>query len=549
MSGNEFNRAAAAERLPISHSSVGGHPAPALQRAHHAPRATTVEPCLEDDDSSAASNVFAERSPLLVRLLASFESQKVGYCCWKSSLRAARGMAGASDLDLLIARPDRQRAIELLLAFRFKQWPDVSGCDHPAVTSFLGWDETTGLIHHVHIQFKLVFGHSLLKNFRLPAEDQFIARSVHHPTEPVRVLHPADEALLLVVRTQIESRWLDPIALRHRKNLRHKVASDLAALACIVDRADLRERAAQFFSPALADEIADQLNLSGGEFRRRRISGRIRRELSTYRMYSGPEAFLRMLARDMLWTVRAINRRYLRWPHPWRRRAPGSGVVISIVGLDGSGKSTLVREVRRWLGAEVDVTPCYFGTGDGEPSLFFRPFKAVSRLVARVVRTRPKGASHGVVSDRPPGLGYSVLFAVWAIAVAIDKRQKILATHRGASRGLVVVTDRYPQNEIAGFNDGPLLHRLLKCPAALKRFEASVFEMAQRAPPDLAIKLQVGRDTVVQREPQMLESIIDQRIAWLNELTFSSTRVVSIDATRPLEEVHRRAKREIWSIL
>ena len=112
-----------------------------------------------------------------------------------------------------------------------------------------------------------------------------------------------------------------------------------------------------------------------------------------------------------------------------------------------------------------------------------------------------------------------------------------------------MVTDRYPQNEIPEFNDGPLLHRLLRCPAGLRRFEASVYEMAQRAHPDLLIKLQVGRETVVQREPQMVRSIIDQRIAWLNDITFSSTRVVSIDATRPLEEVHRNAKREIWSIL
>jgi thymidylate kinase len=43
--------------------------------------------------------------------------------------------------------------------------------------------------------------------------------------------------------------------------------------------------------------------------------------------------------------------------------------------------------------------------------------------------------------------------------------------------------------------------------------------------------------------------MIDQRIAWLNELTFASTRVVSIDATRPLEEVHRKAERAIWNIL
>lgn len=549
MIGNEFSRAFAAERLPISPSGVSSHRAPELELIHRNSMAMSVELGLEGDDSSAAKNGFARRSPLLTDLLASFESQKVGYCCWKSSLRAAHGMTGVSDLDLLIARPDRQKAIELLLTFGFKQWPDASGCDHPAIASFLGWDETTGLIHHVHIQFKIVFGHSLLRTFRLPAEDQFIARSVRHPTEPLRVLHPADEALLLVVRTQIESRWLDPIALWRRKKLCEKAANDLAALAPIVEPADVRERAAQFFSPGLAEEIANQLNLNGGDFWRRRISGRIARELSAYRMYGGAEALLRMLARDALWAVRAINWRYLRWPRPRRRRAPGGGIVISIVGLDGSGKSTLVREVHRWLSAEIDVMPCYFGTGDGEPSLFFRPFKAASRWVARLVRTRPKGASHGVVSDRPPGLGYSVLFAIWAIAAAIEKRQKILATQRGAGRGLVVVTDRYPQNEVPEFNDGPLLHRLPRCPAVLKRFEASVYEMAQRARPDLVIKLQVGRETVIQREPQMVKSIIDQRIAWLSQLTFSSTRVVSIDAARPLEEVHRKAKHEIWSIL
>ena len=323
MSGNEFKRASAAEPLPISCASVGGELATALELVHHDPPAASVEFGLEDDDSSHAKNGFARRSPLLISLLDSFESQKVGYCCWKSSLRAPRGMTGASDLDLLIARPDRQKATELLLAFGFKQWPDASGCDHPAIANFLGWDESTGLIHHVHIQFKLVFGHSLLKSFRLPAEDQFIARSVRHPTEPLRVLHPVDEALLLVVRTQIESRWLDPIALRHRANLWQKAAGDLAALASIVERADIRERAAQLFSPRLANEIADQLNLSAGEFRRRRLRGRIARELSIYRMYGGAGAFLRILARDTLWAVRAINRRYLRWPHAWRRRAPG----------------------------------------------------------------------------------------------------------------------------------------------------------------------------------------------------------------------------------
>lgn len=509
----------------------------------------SVESNLGDDGPPHSENAATGRSTVLIALLASFEMQKIAYCCWKSSRRASRGLAGASDLDLLIARCDRQRATELLLTRGFKHWPDAPGLDHPAVMSFLGYDETSGAIHHVHIQFRLIFGHSLLKNFHLPGEEQFIARSAHHPTEPLRVLHPVDEALLLVVRTQLELRWLDPIAVRHWTALRQKAADDLAALAPRVDRAALRERAAQFFSPELADAIAEQLGLDGQTFSRLRIRARIARELSAYRMYGGAEAFLRTIGRTAIWAIRAINKRYFRLPRLWGRRTPGGGCVISFIGVDGSGKSTSLREISNWLGRETDVMTCYFGTGDGKPSLLFRPFKAAASLAARLVRTRPKGASHGTVSDRPLRPGYSVLFAIWAIAVALEKRRKLIATQRAVSRGFVVVTDRYPQNQIKQFNDGPLLHRLQRSPAWLARFEESIYMLAQRAPPDLVIKLHVGAETIARREPNMIPSIISQRIAWLTELKFSPARVVSIDATKPLDEVIRIAKREIWSIL
>ena len=157
---------------------------------------------------------------------------------------------------------------------------------------------------------------------------------------------------------------------------------------------------------------------------------------------------------------------------PGDAAAPGAGVVISVVGLDGSGKSTLVREIRRWLGAEVDVMSCLFWHWRRRAVAILSSVQGDFSLGCAAVRTRPKGASHGVVSDRPPGLGYSMLFAVWAVAVAIDKRQKIVSTQRAARRGFVVVTDRYPQNEIPGFNDGPLLHRLPRCPAWLRRLRS-----------------------------------------------------------------------------
>jgi thymidylate kinase len=142
-----------------------------------------------------------------------------------------------------------------------------------------------------------------------------------------------------------------------------------------------------------------------------------------------------------------------------------------------------------------------------------------------------------------------LLFSIWALAVAADKRHKLILAYRAARRGFVVVADRYPQNEILGFNDGPLLHRLPWAPDWLKRFEAGIYMPAHRAPPDLVVKLHVGPDTVARREPEMNPALIGERIAALADLKFPGSRIVSIDARRPLDEVKRLVKREVWNVL
>jgi thymidylate kinase len=232
-----------------------------------------------------------------------------------------------------------------------------------------------------------------------------------------------------------------------------------------------------------------------------------------------------------------------------RRRAPAGGVLIAFVGVDGSGKSTQVAETSQWLSAEIDVLTSYFGTGDGPASLFLRPIKFAAQAVGARLRVKPKGASHGNVSDRPPGAVYSILFVFWAMAVALEKRLKLAAAQRAVARGFVVIADRYPQNEIAMYNDGPLLHRIPRAPGWLRQLEWSVYECARRTPPDLLIKLRVGAGAVARREPEMRADLIAQRIAWLEELSCGGANSVSIDASLPLAEVTRIVRRVVWDIL
>jgi thymidylate kinase len=170
-------------------------------------------------------------------------------------------------------------------------------------------------------------------------------------------------------------------------------------------------------------------------------------------------------------------------------------------------------------------------------------------LVTRILRAKPRGASHGNVTDRPPGPLYGFLLMVWATIVAREKHNKLLAARRGANRGLVVITDRYPQSEIYGFNDGPLLKRLTKVPHWLSKFEDAAYALARRLRPDLVLRLDVLPETAARREPDMVPALIRERIADLQSLTFAGARTVRVDAEQPLNDVIRAVQGEIWRLL
>lgn len=205
--------------------------------------------------------------------------------------------------------------------------------------------------------------------------------------------------------------------------------------------------------------------------------------------------------------------------------------------------------MRSWLGLEVDVMPIYFGTGAGRPSLLLLPFKLPVPLVRRLFVTKPKGASHGKISNHPPGAVYAALMIVWATVLSIEKWIKLLTARRGAERGLVVLADRYPQNEDPEYNDGPLLPRLVWAPQWLRNFEARAYALARRLPPDLVIKLDVTPETAARREPDMDPVVIRTRVAAVRKLTFAGARVVCVDAERPLAEVLGVVKQAIWQML
>jgi thymidylate kinase len=487
--------------------------------------------------------------PLLLAVLNEFNSKNISYCYWKSTQRVHLALSGEADLDLLIAREDQHRAQSLLLQLGFKLFPCAAARDHPSTSSFLGYDEPSGQLVHLHLYFRLIVGKPVLKNYRIPWENEILAHSTRHQALPIRVLDRVSEALLLVVRSCLELSRLDPIAVRDWERINRKFALDHKELAKLVDASVLRARANALFGRDLADLLTTAFFDGKPLGSQSLLRGLIRRHFAACRTYNSIEAQLRSVGRTVLGLAAFINDGFLHLPRTSRRRAPGGGCRVAIVGLDGSGKSTVSSAMRDWLAPEVDVALIYFGIGDGRPSLFMRPFKWFVPIVTRLVRTKPKGASHGKISNEPPTLLYSVLLMVWATVVAHEKRVKLATSSRAANRGLVVITDRYPQDEIASFNDGPMLARLPRVPLLLRRYEASSYALAHRVAPDLVVKLVVGPEITARREPDMDSGVIGERIEGLKRLAFRGAKVICVDAQQPLPQVLAEVRREIWRLL
>src|SRR5882757_2229773 len=345
--------------------------------------------------------------PGLVEVLHEFHRQQISYCYWKSSRRLHAVFAGEGDVDLLVARNDQHRVQVILLERDFKLFPSVADRDHPATMTFLGYDERSGQLIHIHLHFRLIVGEGLLKNYRIPWEEVLLARAILHPTLPIRILEPTSEAVLLVVRACLELRRLDLMTLCVWQATTRKFALDRAALAALVNRATLRDLAAELLNTDLAERVADAFYGEQPLETQVRLRLRMRKHCAAYRSYNAVEAGVRNAGRALLWVAGSLNKHVLYAPRPWSRRAPGGGCMVAMLGVDGSGKSTSVATMRAWLGSKVDVVPIYFGTGDGRPSMLLRPFKLTMPLMRRVIRSKPSVASHGKISGAAPGLLYS----------------------------------------------------------------------------------------------------------------------------------------------
>ncbi|MGH9867885.1 MAG: hypothetical protein ACREAA_06955 [Candidatus Polarisedimenticolia bacterium] len=484
---------------------------------------------------------------VLRRLLDALDREGIRYCHWKSNEHLFEGMVGMTDLDVLFDRAGTHVLDRIFGEAGFKRLLATPMRTHPGLEDYVGFDEATGSLVHLHVHHLLRMGEKNSKGYWLPWEELFLAtRHVQQP-EGMYASHPDAEMVIFFLRSALKSRLRDRVA--------SWAGRDYTRGGLDREYRWLRQRSNPARVVAL---VRDLLGREASDVAAEMLSGAPRlRSLTRFRRASAPtlrrcRTHSPLVARVRRWTrelygMRAsLAKRITHPPTPMNRSLPSGGLVVAILGSDGSGKSTVVKEVARWLSWKVDVLTMYHGSGDGPASLIRWPMRAALRLARGGDGTRSSGGSGRKGFKRR-------LRPVWALALSLEKRRKLLKSWRARNRGMVVLCDRYPQNQVDGYNDGPLLGHWRDSPNVLlrllARWEGSPYAWAERLPPDLVIKLHVSPEVASSRKPDMGPDEVLRRVETIRTLRYPASRVSEVNADAPLEEVLLKIKRDIWSVL
>jgi thymidylate kinase len=499
------------------------------------------------DVNPATRVTDAPATTLARRVLAELEAAGIAHCHWKSNDHLLAALSGDTDIDLLV---DGQRIDDVYRIFAghdLRRGRVAATRTEMGLEDFLGHDETTGALVHFHTHYRLVTGERHLKRYRLPWERAVLASAVRSDSG-VLVPHPSVEASLLLIRAALKIRVRDRIRSRlGRRDLSGWFRAELDALRAASSDADIVARVGSWLGEPCAEAVADALAHgidSGGMVRLRSL---VRRSLALQTAYRGPGARVRRWRREWAWFQRGVSRRYLDRPRLFGRGLPGGGLVVVVIGPDGSGKSSIVADLRRWFSPKFDTMAVYFGSGDGPSSLLRWPMKALRDRVPDDRGGTAAPGEHG--GSRRPGWAK----VLWALALAREKRRRLQRAFDARHRGMLVICDRYPQAQRPGINDGPLLHRWSGGGARgrIARWEAGPYELAERFPPDLVVRLEVDQRTAERRRPGHDPDDLARRRALVAGLAFPQARygTVEIDASQPYSQVLEAVKAAVWRCL
>jgi len=488
------------------------------------------------------------------KLFIEWNENGIRYCSFKSNEHLYDGMNGKTDIDILIDAENYNLAVEIMKKNRFIEAEPVNVGMYPYVVNWFGMDYSSGVLVHIHLHLEIVTGKSLVKDYILPWKEYFLNNTVIDPDLKVKYVIPTLEYILLCTRIVVKKN-IKPAHFHINK----EIEKEINYLYDKIDDEDMLHWINIIFPVASIEKdllsTKSILDFSDRDFSQ--FYKFIKKTQKKHqRIPEGIALLQSYLNRATRMISRILNYRF-NTGLPLKKRFLRGGVSVAFVGIDGSGKSTMVKEIANWLGNEFDIKQFYAGAGDGKKDF-------LSSLLLKIYgKFGQKMNEQAVIYDtdsnfvklsRSEELPLKIRIknfggAIAYIRILRSNIKKLRKSNELTSRGMICLMDRYPQNSVPFIHDGAKVQKYDAGKGIIHLIankEKSMLEAIQYSSYDLVIKLLVGEKTAYSRKP--LESVDSLRFKakTLEEIVYDSKEIYSVDADRPFEEVLIDVKRKIW---
>jgi len=458
--------------------------------------------------------------------------KEIEYCHWKSNEHLISGLEGNTDIDILINRNQKKELQNILNNTGFRTLETPWLYSDPATEYRICYDVQNDRYLFFHIHYRLILG-GFLKEYQIPWEEKILSTRCKESDTGIYISDPNIEIILLFIRYALKIKNTD--YLRSLVGGTYPSEDIIKEYKWLLERIEL-DKVYDFTNDLLDSKSAsiilesiekDQMNAQ----ELKKLKGTIEDQVSIYRTYSKAG----LIGREFLGKrYKKLFRKTGRKPIIIGRTPESGGYLVAVIGPDGAGKTTISKSLANWLDWKVDTCYIYMGSNDE-----YTNFK---KIISKMRRTYDK-------APKKPAFLYDSLDILWAVSISLSKRKKLLLAFRARNKGTIVITDRFPQNQVQKINDGPRLANYTDHRSDLARklanWEQKPYSWGESNPPDVVLKLSVSPEVAFERSDSNMETV-EKKCDIVDKLIFKDSQVITLDADQELEKVIADAKSAVW---
>jgi thymidylate kinase len=437
---------------------------------------------------------------------------------WKGSTKLKSVFDGVEDLDLLVEMNSEFTSLAAKIGFFevVKPWfkSDMGLKDYI-------YFDTDGVCFHVHVHYILLFGGSVERNYCYPKENIFLDNRLWN-----------DEFCVWEIPEIVDvNLFLKRHVVRKKFGLHTNFAEEFNSL---VSRKSLEISS---FDIKAKDKEFSQMKLRGlsdiGKISQ--IRSLVKKHLSYFNISKGYFhnfiVFLNLCVDKMRVKLDILNNS--------SRRLNFGGIVVSFVGIDGSGKTTAIKRLRDKICSNIGVEIVTFGSGQSGAGFLRR---CIFALVGSKASLTGHKKVRSKVLTKESKVIFPLYYKLWIFLCLMEKKKALKKYFSAKMKGKIVLVDRWLQSNRPDALDYPRLGNMkirTSFDKFLFEFEAEIYSIFDYLSPDLRIVLDVSPDVSVVRKPHdlTLEQAIFARdellsIAWpakYTQIINADNSVIQVD--------------------